>query len=129
MIYTKSTEWYSLVTFVATFCAERCFVGPYVVAVPVHEIRGGVNGRCHVHMHHDEIIIPRLCSRVFASRKFGRSLRDAINGRGVCFPFFLRQVATIRCQLHGLNISRNYLQLLAYSNSVFVTCCRPRQTV
>lgn len=97
MLYTRSTEEYSLVAFVATFRAKRCFVGPYVVTVPVHEVCGGVNRRCHVHMHHNKVFIARLCSRILTSRKFGGRLEHAIDGRGVCFPFLFREVAAIMC--------------------------------
>jgi hypothetical protein len=83
-----------LVSLIVAFCAKRNLVGPDVVAVPVHEICGCMNGGCHVHVNNGKVVVAGLCTWIHAGGEFRGGFQDAFDCSKILFSLIFRQVAT-----------------------------------
>lgn len=87
-----------LVACVGAFGAESGLVRPDVVAVPVHEVGGRMDGGRHVHVDDDEVIVAGFGAGVLAGGELAGLLEDTFDGSDVLLPFILGQVTTVASQ-------------------------------
>jgi hypothetical protein len=69
---------------------------PNIVSVPVKEVGGTMNGRSHVHVDDNKVIIASLSSRIFASGQLAWLFKNALHCPNVLLLLVLCEVATKR---------------------------------